>query len=156
MLAQSVFSFFASIVVVSVPPIELLSQNHDFLIRQLKSESSDLKINSLDRLGELKNPLSIPSIAENLQDPDPEVRYHAIRALSKSPLPEALAALQDRVPQGQPAKESDPYLAAEIRRGVKSTEDLIKANAEAAEISKLKASEHPSPKNSKVSKKPRK
>src|SRR4051812_36397685 len=104
MLIESLFISLGSVFIVTAPNPELLNQNLDFFVHQLKSDSPDLKINALDKLGDLKNPAAIPAMAEALQDANPEVRYHAIRGLSKSPMPEALAALQDRVPQGQAPK----------------------------------------------------
>ncbi len=122
--------------IISTPTPEALSQNHDFWIAQLQNNSPDIRMNALDKLGELRNPSSIPKLSESLQDPDARVRFHAIQALSKFVLPEALTALQARVPKGGAPLESDPYLAAEVRRAVKSIEDVQKANEAQAEKKK--------------------
>jgi len=99
-------------------------QNRDFWISELRNSSSDLRITAAQKLGELRYSEAIAPIANLSQDPVPEVRFAAIRALSRYLSQEALDALNTSF-----AAEADPYLKAEVRRSKKSIEDFLKAEA---------------------------
>jgi len=117
------------VVTVGVPPQEVLQQNRDFLLHQLENSSPDLRINALNKLSELRQPqATIKPIAKLLDDPNMEVRFSAMRAITKMPNDEGLAILKEKV-----GKEGDPYLASELRRSIKSIEETLKASADKQE-----------------------
>jgi len=109
-------------------------QNSEFLVQQLKNDSSDLRINALEKLGELKYAETIPAIADRASDPVPEVRFAAIRALAKFANQPALDALNSSF-----SSETDSYLKSEIRRSKKSIEDILKAEVDRQEKEAAKA-----------------
>ena len=113
---------------------ELLQQNKDFWIEQLRNSSVDIRISALQKLGELRNPTSIAQIAKTLQDSNSEVRFHAIRALAKIPNDETRFELQSHL-----HLEEDPYLKSETRRSIKAVDEILQKLAE-KEAEKLKKS----------------
>jgi HEAT repeat protein len=127
----------------SVPPADALSQNSELWARQLKSDSVDLRVQALKKLAELRQPATLPKIADALSDLSPEVRFQAMRAMTRMPNADSLNSLQLHLNQ-----ETDPYLISELRRSVKSVEDSIKQAQEKAEKATLK--------NSRLEKEPKK
>lgn len=119
-----------------VPPAEALSQNAELWTRQLRSDSVDLRIQALKKLAELRQPSTLSKIADSLSDLSPEVRFQAMRALTRMPNSESLSALQSHLTQ-----ETDPYLLSELRRSAKSVEDSMKGAQEKAEKATLKNAE---------------
>jgi HEAT repeat protein len=122
--------------IIQISP-ELLSQNKNFWMEQLSNPSVDIRINALQKLGELRFPDTIEAMTRSLKDPNSEVRFHAIRSLAKIPLEEARFQLQLRFHE-----ESDPYLKSEIRRSMSAIDEVLKKQAEeAAKEAEKKAKE---------------
>lgn len=120
---------------------EAVVQNRDFLVDQLRNSSSDLRVNALQKLAELKYPETIPNIAALSRDPSADVRFAAIQALAKISTQAALDALNSSF-----SNETDSYLKSEIRRSKKGIEDLLKAETERAEKEAAKPAKSPSKK----------
>lgn len=135
---------------ITLPPPEALNQNSELWTRHLKSESVDLRIQAVKKLAELRQISTLPKIAEALSDLSPEVRFQAMRALTRMPNSDSLASLQSRMNQ-----ETDPYLASELRRSIKSVEDSIKLAQEKVEKATLKNAEREA-KSQKAPAKPKK
>lgn len=127
---------FFGIYLLAVPPAEALTQNADLWVRQLRSDLVDLRILALKKLAEIREPSTQRSIVDALDDPSAEVRYQAMRALTRMPNAETLAGLQSHA-----NSETDPYLVSELRRSIQSIEDSMKAAQEKAEKANLKAAE---------------
>ncbi len=106
---------------------QYFSQNRDFWLNQLKSPSADLRINALQKLEGIHDVQTVPLIAEILKDEKSEVRYRAIRTMSKIPTAEGLELLKSRLNE-----ESDPYLKSEIKRSMRAIEDALALAAEKA------------------------
>lgn len=126
-LLQSIFLFIS---IQAVPP-EAIMQNKDFLVRQLQNASSDLRINAVQKLGELRYPDTLSSLGDLAKDPVPEVRFAAIQGIAKFSNQEALDVLNSKF-----SNEADPYLKSEIRRSIKSIEDFLKPKEPKAKSAK--------------------
>lgn len=95
-------------------------QNLEFWTNQLQSESPDLQINAIQKVAELKEASTIPMLLAAARDDNPEVRFHAAKALSRIPDRASLEGLEALV-----ATEKDPYVKSEIRRSVKSLTEIF-------------------------------
>jgi HEAT repeat protein len=109
------------IMVHALPAPELLSQNKDFWIHQLRADSPDLRINALQKLAELRQPDIVPQLSDVVRDDSTEVRFQAIRAITKIPTEEGRKILQNQL-----SEEKDPYLLSEIRRSIQSVDENLK------------------------------
>ncbi|MBN8554117.1 MAG: HEAT repeat domain-containing protein [Deltaproteobacteria bacterium] len=117
----------------ALPPPELLSQNKDFWISQLRSDSVDLKINALQKLGELRQADIPAKLSDVVRDSSGEVRFQALRTLAKIPNADSLKVLQDQL-----GEEKDPYLLSEVRRSIQSVEENLKLAAQKLEEKEAK------------------
>ncbi len=116
-------------------PAEASLQNRDFWIEQLKNSEMQIRINAAEKLGELKYPEAIEPLGTLSQDQVPEVRFAAIQALARISNQQSLDILNQKF-----NAESDPYLKSEVRRSIKSIEDLMKAEQERLEKAQLQKS----------------
>lgn len=98
----------------------LRSQNYDFWAKQLTSSSTDLQINALAKLAEIKNFAAIPEVQKSLSSENAEVRYHAARCLAKLPNEKSIEVLASRIPS-----EKDVYVKAEITRSIRSLKEYF-------------------------------
>jgi len=112
-------------------PEESIKQNLDFWGRQLKSESTDLKINALYKLWDIRSPESLSYLTEALKNSDPEVRNLVIRTLSRVKDPSTIEVLHQ-----QQKIETNPYLKSEIKRSIKAVEELLASSEKAKEKTK--------------------
>lgn len=99
------------------------TQNEAFWIEKLQASSLDLKINAIQKLAEIRESQSFRAIARVLSDQNSEVRYYAIRALSKFPTQESLNLLQTHL-----SSEPDPYLKSESKRSIRSIQEILNKN----------------------------
>lgn len=96
------------------------SQNYDFWVKQLRTSSPDLQINSLAKIAEIKNFEAIPHVEKSLQSENAEVRYHAARCLAKLPNEKSIEVLANRF-----SLEKDVYVKAEINRSIRSLKEYF-------------------------------
>jgi hypothetical protein len=142
----TVNAFIVQLWLVLVPPPELLSQNYDLWVEQLKNSSPDIRINALIKLSELRKPETLQKMAELLTDADPEVRFTAIKYIGKIQTEESANLLK-----GSLEKEKDPYLISETKRNVHSIETSLKA-LEAEKAKELERAEERAKKPAKPAK----
>ncbi len=106
----------------AIPDPQLLEQNKNFWESHLQSPSVDMRKNALLKLRDLRLPDSLLKIQPLLNDPQAEIRYEVIRSISKINSPETVEMLKTAL-----EREKDPYLLSELRRGIRSIEDALKA-----------------------------
>lgn len=119
-----------------VPPPELLSQNYDLWVEQLKNPSPDIRINSLIKLSELRKPETLSKMGELLADSDSDVRFTAIKYIGKIQTEESQNLLKASL-----EKEKDPYLISETKRNISAIDYTLKTAAAEKEKAAAKAEE---------------
>jgi HEAT repeat protein len=125
-------SLLLSIALTLIPPPELLSQNYELWVEQLKNPSPDIRITSLNKLSEIRKPETLAKMAECLGDSMPEVRFTTIKLFGRIQTEESAKFLKTAL-----ENEKDPYLVSELKRNIRAIEDGLKA----AEKEKEKAAE---------------
>lgn len=96
------------------------NQNLDFWFRQLQGDSVDLKINALQKLGEIRDPSSLPYLREAISMSDPKIRYYAAAALGRHTFEESMEILSEAL-----VKEKDVYVSGEIRRNINQLKEYF-------------------------------
>ena len=119
--------FLTALILTLIPDPTQVEQNKIFWEQQLQNTSPDLRMTAVLKLRDLRFADTLSKIQPLLKDPDADVRFEVIRSVGKLSTTEALDVLKAAL-----SEEKDPYLVSEMRRGIRSIEDTMKAADEAA------------------------
>lgn len=98
---------------------EVTDQNSSFWIKQLQNSIADIRVNAAHKLGEVRSASAVSELSKLSDDPIATVRFAAIQALARIGTVEAKEALNQNF-----ANEKDPYLQAEMKRGIKAIQEM--------------------------------